>query len=258
MSWWGKVIGGTFGFMLGGPLGAALGAALGHNFDRGMGQIALSGPAEVEKIQSAFFTAVFTVMGRVAKADGKVSRDEIAMAERVMQQMRLSPEQKKVAIRLFEEGKQQNFPLDEILEQFRQVAHRRMTLLQMFMEILVATAFADGMLDRTEENLLAHVADKVGFSEHQFRQILNRIKAQGQFQDHQGQALALKDAYELLGISENASDQEVKKAYRRQMSQHHPDKLVAKGLPQEMMDIATRKTQDIRNAYDLIKQSRKT
>src|SRR5690554_6549827 len=107
MSWWGKVIGGAFGFALGGPLGAALGAALGHNFDRGMGQQARIGSShDQERIQSAFFTATFSMMGYIAKADGRVSETEIAMARDIMGQMRLTPEQRKVAIRLFEEGKQ--------------------------------------------------------------------------------------------------------------------------------------------------------
>ena len=72
MGWWGKIVGGAFGFMLGGPLGAVLGAALGHNLDRGYEQLKLAGPASQERIQTAFFTATFTIMGRVAKADGRV------------------------------------------------------------------------------------------------------------------------------------------------------------------------------------------
>ena len=118
MSWWGKLIGGTFGFMLGGPLGAILGASLGHNFDRGLGGFDRGGQfgsANVEQIQSAFFTATFSMMGHMAKIDGQVSKAEIAVAESVMQQMRLSPPQKKVAISLFERGKQADFPVHEVL-----------------------------------------------------------------------------------------------------------------------------------------------
>ena len=265
MNWWGKVIGGTFGFMLGGPLGAVLGAALGHNFDRGLGRIALPGPTpkEVEKIQSAFFTATFSVMGHVAKADGRVTEDEIAMARQIMQQMRLSDEQRKVAVNMFQQGKQGDFPLDDILRQFRSVTQRRRNLLQMFMEIQVATALADGSIDPAEDQVLKYVARQIGFSPRDYQKIVSRVQAQMGFHSQNSRTsqaargISLNDAYKLLGVSKDASDAEVKKAYRRQMSQHHPDKLVAKGLPQEMMDMATQKAQDISNAYDMIKSARK-
>ena len=136
MSWWGKVLGGTIGFMLGGPLGAMMGASFGHNFDRGAGgSYQNDSTINVEKIQSAFFTATFSMAGYMAKADGKVSRDEIAVIDSVMQQMRLTPQQKTVAISLFEKGKQADFPLMEVLQQFRFECHRRRNLLQMFLEI---------------------------------------------------------------------------------------------------------------------------
>jgi len=268
LSWWGKLIGGTFGFMLGGPLGAALGAALGHNFDRGMHRLdadSFGSAADVEKIQSAFFTATFYMMGHLAKADGQVTRDEIQLAQQVMQQMNLNAQQKKVAIKLFEQGKTQEIPAQDILQQFKRECHRRRNLIQMFLEILIMTAYADGKLHQAEENLLWHCAQTLGFNRLLFQQILRSIEAQRHFhqQGHAGRSavdsrgMSLADAYKLLGISSSATDQEVKKAYRRQMNQHHPDKLVSKGLPQEMMDIANQKTQDIKTAYEMIKANRK-
>ncbi|MCG6934369.1 MAG: TerB family tellurite resistance protein, partial [Proteobacteria bacterium] len=117
MSWWGKVIGGTFGFMLGGPLGALFGAAVGHQFDKGLERGAISdvfGTGDQERVQAAFFTALFSVMGHVAKADGRVSPDEIAMARSIMQQMALDQEQTRVAIDLFNQGKRDDFDLDAV------------------------------------------------------------------------------------------------------------------------------------------------
>ncbi len=260
MTWWGKVMGGAFGFMLGGPLGAVLGTALGHHFDRGMRGISVGDEGEVERVQTAFFTATFSMMGHLAKADGLVSAQEISVARDIMRQMRLSPEQKQLAIKLFEQGKQRSFPAMDALHQFRQVCGRRRNLLQMFLEILILTALADGRVHQAETLVLRHSAKALGFDEAEFHDILARVKAQTRFEEVQGHARsagqALAAAYEVLGISAEASDDEVKRAYRRQMNQHHPDKLVAKGLPQEMMDIAHQKTQDIREAYDLIRQSR--
>jgi DnaJ like chaperone protein len=260
MSWWGKLIGGTFGFMLGGPLGAILGASLGHNFDRGLngmdGAESL-GFIDVEKVQSAFFTATFSMMGHLAKSDGRITKAEIAVAESVMQQMKLSAQQKKVAISLFEKGKQPDFPVRAALQQLREECHFRRNLLQMFLEILIVTALADGDLQPAERQVLDMAATAVGFSPQEFQAILRRLQASRQTHGKEESASARLDkAYQTLGIPSNASDDDVKRAYRRLMSQHHPDKLVAKGLPQEMMDLANQKTLEIKAAYELIRGSR--
>lgn len=270
MSWWGKVVGGAFGFMLGGPLGALLGAVLGHQFDKGLRlQDQIGGPfrpGDQERVQMAFFTALFSTMGHVAKADGRVSENEIEMARGVMQQMRLDEQQKRAAIDLFNQGKQPEFDLDAVLEQFRQESHRRRTLLQMFLEILTHAAYADGVMHPREQNVLRHISQRLGFSATEFEQLVSMVEAQRRFhQQYAGgagrptgrpAADRLKQAYELLGVNESASDAEIKKAYRRQMNQHHPDKLVARGLPEEMIRIANEKTQEIKEAYELIKKSR--
>ena len=107
MGWWGKLVGGAFGFMLGGPLGALLGGVLGHNFDRGLGRLGQDErfrPGDRERVQTAFFTATFSVMGHLAKADGRISPQEIALAEAVMAQMDLDGERRRAAIRLYERG----------------------------------------------------------------------------------------------------------------------------------------------------------
>ncbi len=265
MNWWGKVVGGAFGFMLGGPMGALLGAALGNYFDTGVasaGSGEFLGRGDTERVQTAFFTATFSVMGYIAKSDGHVSKSEVELAERVIEQMRLSPRQRQVAIDLFNKGKQEGFPIAQVLAQFRREVARRKTLLQMFLEIVVATAFADGKLDAAERGLLQSIAAELGFAANQLDQLLARISGQAEFarmdprQEHLRRAEQLRAAHQLLGVNERCSDAELKKAYRRQMNQHHPDKLVAKGLPEEMMEIATRKAQEIKAAYELIKSNR--
>ncbi len=270
MSWWGKLVGGAFGFMLGGPLGALFGAAVGHQFDKGLNRAGLEfagGPGEQERVQAAFFTALFSVMGAVAKADGRVSEDEIAMARSVMQQMALDEAQKRVAIDLFNAGKQPDFDLDAVVAQFRQESRRRTNLQRMFLEILLHAAWADGVLHPDEQRLLRRVADGLGFSPDAFARLEAMVRAQRAFfgggagagtgaHEAPPRADRLKEAYELLGVDENASDAEIKKAYRRLMNQHHPDKLVAKGLPEEMIRMATEKTQEIKAAYELIRKAR--
>jgi DnaJ like chaperone protein len=274
MIWLGKVVGGTFGFIMGGPLGAVLGAALGHQLDRNAESVGLLesefAPGARDRVQMAFFTATFSVMGHIAKADGRVTEAEIEAARTVMNRMALPEELRRTAIRLYNEGKRPDFPLDATVAQFHAECHRRYSLFRMFVEIQLEAALADGALHRIEERLLLHLCERLHFSRFEFYSIKARMEAERRFarygsrQHHRGQretpALrepSLADAYALLGLPSSASGNDIKRAYRRLMSQHHPDKLVANGLPEEMVRIATEKTQRIRKAYDVISKTRK-
>ena len=255
MAWWGTLLGGTLGFMFGGVLGALLGAALGSNFDKGLKITDEFAPGDQERVQAAFFTACFSVMGHIAKADGRVTRDEIEAASNIMSQMQLSTGQRDAAKKLFNEGKRADFPLDEVLTEFLRECHRRRNLVQMFIEIQLATAMADGVLHANERDLITRIGQTLGFSQHDIEHLVGL--ATGSAHAHQPRGMSLDDAYAMLDVERSASDAEVKKAYRRLMSQHHPDKLVSKGLPEEMIKLATEKTQEIRKAYELIRESRK-
>ena len=257
MPWWGTLLGGTLGFMFGGPLGALLGAALGRNFDRGIkitDEHGAFGAGQQERVQAAFFTTTFSVMGHIAKADGKVSKDEIAAANSIMGRMQLNAQQRKAAIKLFNEGKKTGFPLHDVLQQFRRECSRRHNLMQMFLEIQIATAMADGHFHASEKRVIFTIGEQLGFSRADIEHLFSMSSGTGRTPGEQRQTLA--QAYEILGVAKTASDAEVKKAYRRMMSQHHPDKLIAKGLPEEMIKLATEKTQQIRAAYEQIKDSR--
>lgn len=264
MSFLGKLLGALFGYMLWGPIGAVLGAVLGHQFDKGLRYTVFQTRDDVERIQASFFTTLFSVMGHLAKADGRVSEHEIEMAKSVMQQMSLDQAQRQMAIELFNRGKQADFPLDNALQQFRHAARGQRNLIRMFMEILLHAAYADGAVHPKEAQLLKHIARVLGVSPFELAQLEGMVQAQRAFHQGQGrhyqtarpQADLLQEAYQALGVSPSASDAEVKKAYRRQMNQHHPDKLVAKGLPEGMIKIATEKTQEIKAAYDTIMKSR--
>lgn len=262
MSWWGKLLGGTFGFMLGGPLGALLGASIGHSFDTGLEQTAKSGfgAGSRERVQTAFFTATFSVMGHIAKADGHVSQDEIGLARTVMGQMQLRSDQQRAAMELFNQGKQAGFPLDEVIDQFRHECHRRHTLMQMFLEIQLHAAYADGVVHPAEKQILQKITARLGFTVSEFEHLEAMVRAQhvfdGTVSRGKSSSTLLKEAYAVLGVNENSGHPEIKKTYRRLMNQHHPDKLVAKGLPEEMMKLATDKTHEIKNAYETIKQAK--
>ncbi len=264
MTWWGKAVGGALGWMLGGPLGAILGAAIGHQFDRGLERTLLDtawAPGDRERVQSAFFTALFSVMGHMAKADGRVSEHEIDMARAVMRQMNLTADQQRVAIDLFRDGKRPDFPLDQVLEQFRRECRGRRTLIQMFIEILLHAAYADGTLHPAERALLERIAHRLRYPRALLAQLEAMVAAQRRFHEEAARPApergpTLDDAYAALGVSPDAGDAEVKRAYRRLMSQHHPDRLVARGLPEEMIKMANEKTAEIKAAYERIRKAR--
>lgn len=255
MSWWGTIVGGALGYMLGGPLGAMLGASLGRNFDRGIdlsGQPGLFEPGEQQRVQAAFFSATFSIMGHIAKSDGQVTEDEIASCKNIMTQMQLDEQQRETAVKLFNEGKKSDFPLDEVLVQLRQECHRRTSLIQVFLEIQITTAMADGHLHTNERKLIHHIGVKLGIP----RAEIDRLFHFSQHHAATTPQQSLSEAYKLLGVTKESTDAEIKKAYRRLMSQHHPDKLIAKGLPEEMIKLATEQTSEIKLAYEQIKKSR--
>ncbi len=259
MSWWGKLIGGYVGFALGGPIGALIGAALGHSFDNTASPIQSIG--QQNRSQAAFFTATFSVMGHICKADGRVTPDEISAAKMIMSQMSLAPAQRDAAIALFNEGKKDDFPLDDVLAQLKSELGLSKNIKRVFVEIQCSAAYADGVLHPAEKKLLQRICHIIGFSEYELNSILAAISAEAHHQKSgrggKSAKMQLKDAYAILNINQNANDSEVKRAYRKLISQHHPDKLISKGLPEEMMKIATQKTQEIRAAYECVMDERK-
>ena len=267
MNFMGVLIGAVLGFMLGGPLGALLGAILGQSLSVGVSHTGWSGHDAV-RAQHAFFTTTFSVLGHVAKADGHVSESEIRTARLFMAQMNLNEEQTRAAMELFNQGKQPDFPLEQVLRRFRADVGGRYDLISMFLEIQIHAAYADGVMHPAERQLFTRICEVLGVSEFQFRRLEQFIRAQRAFHAGAGGGAGgrqmppaerqdqLAAAYQTLGVEPKASDGDIKTAYRKLMKQHHPDKLVAKGLPPEMIKVAQERVQQINVAYDLIKSSR--
>lgn len=258
MSWWGLLLGGTFGYLLGGPIGALLGAAIGRGFGRTLGGVGVeeSRGSGTERVQLAFFAAVFGVMGHVAKADGRVTPEEIDLANQVMDQLGLDGRQRTAARALFNEGKRPEFPLDDVLDQLRSECGRATNLIRMFVEIQIQAAAADRRIDAEEGRILLHIAARLGLSRADYLELERLIASGIHAAGNTGSGMSLEDAYATLGALPDASDAEVKRHYRRQMSRHHPDKLASKGLPEEMMRAATERTQQIRAAWETVRQAR--
>lgn len=264
MSWIGKVGGGLLGFVTAGPVGAAIGVLLGHQYDRGM----VLGPqsarrsdgfrASSDTRQRVFFEATFLVMGHLAKVDGRVSEAEIEAARRVMWRMRLRPADVRRAIELFNTGKQPGFPVDVQVERLRRAVSGQPELLRAFLELQMDMALGKETLSASERELLGRIADRLQVDRAELAHMEAILRARRSFsQQRRGRQVgALDKAYEALGIAASASDQEVKTAYRRLMNQHHPDKQMARGLPESMLEIAKDRTAEIRAAYEVIKEHR--
>jgi DnaJ like chaperone protein len=263
----GKVIGGLLGYLAGRWLGALIGIIVGHYFDKGLAGLRVQRTVnDAPLAQQPFFATVFTAMGLLAKADGRISEQEIAGAERAMAELGLDAGARAEAIALFKRGASADFQLEPQLAWFVQHSAARPQLKQMLLEYLVAFALADNELHAAEREILQRVALLLGFAGEQFAQLLDMLQAQQRFHQAGGRHYSrgsgraideLSDAYRALGVVATASDGDVKKAYRKLMSQHHPDKLMAQGVPENMIKIATEKAQEIQAAYEIIEKSRR-
>ncbi|WP_163832398.1 co-chaperone DjlA [Spartinivicinus ruber] len=215
-----------------------------------------------QQVQTAFFKATFLVMGKLAKADGRVSEREIQQASSIMANMRLSQEQRKAAIALFNQGKNADSQaVQQALAEFAYQLKGNHSLLDMFIELQLQAAYSDGVITTSEWQVLEEAAAVLKISPLKLKLIHQRFLAQQQFYQRRNKnslGKRVDNAYAVMGVSPTADDKTLKKAYRRLMSQHHPDKLLAKGLPGEMVQLAKEKTQEIQMAYDLIKNHRKT
>ena len=258
----GKVLGGILGFVWGGPIGALVGLLIGHFFfDSKSDGPSVRGFSR-NRDQTTFFNAAFAVMGHLCKADGRVSAEEIRVAEQVMDQLGLSEARRAEARAMFRTGKAPGFDLAEALNAFQAAYGRAPQLKFTFLQIQMSAAWADGEVGAAERDVLYEIAQRLRISEVAFRQVEALVAGMAR-RAHQragpGPSSSQDDidgAYRALGVSPNDSDTHIKRAYRRLISQHHPDKLISKGLPEDMMRAATERTAEIKASYDLIMSRR--
>ncbi|MFA7553196.1 MAG: co-chaperone DjlA [Spongiibacteraceae bacterium] len=273
----GKIIGGIIGFFSAGIFGAIIGIFAGHFFDRGVGQaMGFDYGGERARLQRLFFETSFTVMGHIAKADGRITEAEISQAEALMARLGLTEEHRKEAIAFFKQGSKGDFQLEPVIAKFVREGGNKHNLPVLLLEFLFSIALADGSLHESEKQILSRTAEYLGINARQFEQLLAMLTAQQNFsggsyrggnnngsyggnyqQNGPSRADELENAYKALGVSSSDNDRDIKRAYRKLMSQHHPDKLMSQGVPEEVIKMATAKTQEIQLAYDLIKNSRK-
>ncbi|MBK0097065.1 co-chaperone DjlA [Erwinia sp. S63] len=267
MRYWGKVIGLALGLLSGtGFWGIVLGLIIGHMFDKVRSVKGQGYFANNQARQTLFFSTTFQVMGHLTKSKGRVTEADIQIASLFMDRMQLHGDARTAAQRAFREGKQSDYPLRNKLRELRSACFGRFDLIRMFLEIQIQAAFADGSLHPNERQVLYVIAEELGISRAQFDQFLRMMEGGQQFggggSSHGGgwqqakRGPTLDDACSVLGVKSSDDSTTIKRAYRKLMSEHHPDKLVAKGLPPEMMEMAKQKAQEIQAAYDLIRKEK--
>ncbi len=260
MTWKGIVFGALIGLLLTkSAWGAALGAIIGHMLDPGAG-VRVASSNGTTSISSEFFRTTFEIMGHVAKSDGRVSESEIDAARRLMQELNLNSADTNAAIACFRTGKAAGYDAEFGIERLREACGLRYDLLRTFVELQLRAALAGNGLSPPARAVLARIAERLGLSGLEFAHMESVVRA-NQGRRSEGSrpssgAASLAECYAELEVDATISDQDVTKAYRRQMSRHHPDKLVANGLPESMAQMAKEKTQRIQEAYEGIRAAR--
>lgn len=256
--WVGKLVGALVGFILTRrPIGVLLGMILGHLWDQHAATARGGSRPDIAFVRQAFFRATFSIMGHVAKADGRVSEQDIAGARGIFRQFGLNEADTRAAMELYTLGKQPGFDADGVLAGLAQACRGRGAMLRMFLEIQMRAALMGDGLEGVTRQMLLRVAGTLGIGAMEFA----HIEAFLRFQAHtagpapRGRS-SLDEAYETLGVAPGASDADVKRAYRRQMSENHPDKLLARGLPESMLEVAKQKTQAIQAAWERVREAR--
>jgi DnaJ like chaperone protein len=253
MAWKGIIFGALIGLLITkSAWGAVLGALIGHMLDSGMGG-RVATPNGTTSISSEFFRTAFEIMGYVAKSDGRVSEAEIGAARTLMHELNLGAADTQAAIACFRTGKSAGYDAELSIERLRESCGLRYDLLRAFVELQLRAALAGNGLSPPARVVLTRIAERLGFSGLELAHMEAALRAR-QAQSKSDSSLA--ECYAELEIDASISDQEVTKAYRRQMSRHHPDKLVANGLPESMAQMAKEKTQRIQEAYEGIRAAR--
>jgi len=273
VSWFGKLLGGTVGLFIGGPLGAIAGGAIGHHlFDKGAPNAggarpgagpfgggtatgARSGPfggaqpfeqrrSSVEERQAAYFLALFSLLGKLAKADGRITREEGETVVSFLDRMGVRGEERQFAIRVFNEAKDSPHSAEELARQFAAMTMMQRDLRASMVDMLFQIALADGEFHPQEERMIASIAGILGISAGE----LNAFRARYvENTDH---------AYSVLGLSRDADDETVKSTYRKLVQEYHPDRIISQGMPEEFVEYATKRFQEVQTAWDEIRKER--
>jgi DnaJ like chaperone protein len=252
MGWFGKITFGTLGLFLGGPLGAIAGAALGHILvDKGIDMagraIDYSGGPQLghaEQTQATYFVSLFSILGKLANVDGIVSREEFAVVDGFINSLPMPDSEKQFARQVFNEAKNSRYTIEDFAHQLYQTAGAQPTLLLSFLDLLFQIAAADGKLHPAEEAALEKVKEIFNVNDKPYEDI---------------KAVYFKNInkyYKILNCTPESSNEEIKSSYKKLVKEFHPDTIISKGLPEEFIEFASKRFQEIHESYEKIRKER--
>ncbi|MDY0360105.1 MAG: TerB family tellurite resistance protein [Desulforegulaceae bacterium] len=256
MGWVGKLIGGTIGLGLGGPLGAILGAAIGHKFDKsedkylegfgGRPSYASNNFEAKQQKEMIFFVAAFSMLAKIAKADGQISDSEIQAVEDFMNNdLKLDSSSKAAAINIFRAARHSSESFESFSRQFYEAFKDQEQILELMIDVLFRVASSDGSIILDEEILIKNTSALFGFSDAKFNSIKSKYAK-----------VNSNHYYAVLNCSPSDDPAYIKKQYRKLVSEYHPDKIIAKGLPDEFVEFANEKFREIQEAYEAVSRQK--
>jgi DnaJ like chaperone protein len=264
LQYWGKLAGTMAGLATGRPWLALVGLILGHQFDGGFATpFAWTSKGrfsdQLDELPENFVRALFQTMGHLAKSDGRVSEEEIRAARVLMHRLGLKPGQVRDAIDWFDSGKKPGFSVREALRRQQRdfAGHPERAVL--FVRLLLEVSLSKKSIDRRERALIWTVCQQLGVGRVELAQLEALLRAQKGFRRSpagNADAERVRRAYALLGVTQTATNAEIKQAYRRLMNRNHPDKLSGGDADVTAIAAAQRRTQEIRGAYDMLKSRR--
>jgi DnaJ like chaperone protein len=252
MGWFGKLTFGSLGMLLGGPIGAIAGATLGHalidkrdDFARQSAQaVPEPGFRYAEKAQAAFFISLFSILGKLSKIDGVITKDEIAVVQEFINRLPVDETEKQFARQIFREAKSSPYRIDDFAIQLYQAVKSQPTLLLSYFDLLFRIVAADGTLHSAEEAALRRIKEIFNISDAQYED----IKAV-YFND-------LDKHYKILNCTPESTNEQIKSNYKKLVKDFHPDVIISKGLPQEFIEFASSRFHEIQESYEKIRQER--
>jgi DnaJ like chaperone protein len=252
MGWFGKLTFGSLGMLLGGPLGAIAGAALGHAlvdkktdfFRQPAGAIPEPQYGYAEKAQAAFFISLFSILGKLSKIDGVVTKDEIGVVQNFIAGMPIDETERQFARRIFNEAKNSPYLIDDFASQLYRMVKNQPTLLVSYFDLLFRIVAADGTFHPAEQAALKRVKEIFHISDNQFEDI------QAAYFDD------IAKHYKMLNCTPESTDEEIKSSYKKLVKDFHPDVIISKGLPEEFIEFASDRFREIQNSYEKIRKER--
>lgn len=260
--YWGKVIGTLLGAATLKPWFALLGLLLGHQFDRGFAsryRAFSEADSRPGTVPEGFNDALFQCMGHLAKVDGRVTEDEIRAARSVMHRLNLGPGAVRRAIASFEQGKAPGFPLAATVKKARRDALRRPDRRLLFVRLLLEVGLSKPRMRSAERGMIWEICRELDIGRVELAQLEAMLRAQRGFRQSPAGSIdrdRVSDAYKTLGVKPDASNDDIKTAYRRQMNRSHPDKIAASDPGADELAAAEKRTREVRAAYELLKTRR--